>query len=68
MHEVFIEGGLIRKLVFVETDAIYRDHLFQGSTLQNCQIRIGGDSRRHDSMLCLYVGRSDRIDMERLRR
>ena len=26
MHEVFVEGGLIRKLWSVETDA-YRDHL-----------------------------------------
>ena len=35
MHEVFVEGGLIRKLWSVETDA-YRDHL----------LRLDSDSRR----------------------
>jgi GNAT superfamily N-acetyltransferase len=35
MHEVFVEGGLIRKLWSVETDA-YRDHL----------LRLDADSRR----------------------
>jgi hypothetical protein len=36
MHTVFIEGGLIRKLWDVETDA-YRDHL----------LRLDAESRRH---------------------
>lgn len=36
MHEVFVEGGLIRKLWSVEADA-YRDHL----------LRLDAESRRH---------------------
>ena len=36
MHEVFVEGGLIRKLWSVETDA-YRDHL----------LRLDAESRRN---------------------
>ena len=36
MHQVFIEGGLIRKLWGVETDA-YRDHL----------LRLDAESRRN---------------------
>jgi len=36
MHTVFLEGGLIRKLWDVETDA-YRDHL----------LRLDAESRRH---------------------
>jgi GNAT superfamily N-acetyltransferase len=36
MHEVFVEGGLIRKLWSVETDA-YRDHL----------VRLDAESRRN---------------------
>ena len=43
MHEVFVEGGLIRKLWSDEADA-YRDHL----------LRLDAESRRRS----LPVGRS----------
>ena len=39
MHEVFIEGGLIRKLGNVETDA-YRDHLLRLDA-ESCHSRFG---------------------------
>ena len=39
MHEVFVEGGLIRKLWSVETDA-YRDHLLRLDS-ESCHGRFG---------------------------
>ena len=39
MHEVFVEGGLVRKLWSVETDA-YRDHLLPLDP-ESCHSRFG---------------------------
>ena len=39
MHKVYIEGGLIRKLGSVETDA-YRDHLLRLDP-ESCHSRFG---------------------------
>jgi GNAT superfamily N-acetyltransferase len=59
MHEVFVEGGLIRKLWSVETDA-YRDHL----------LRLDAESRRNrfggaipDDMIRNYAATSRGSDV-----
>jgi GNAT superfamily N-acetyltransferase len=59
MHEVFVEGGLIRKLWSVETDA-YRDHL----------LRLDAESRRNrfggavaDDMIRTYAATTHGSDV-----
>jgi hypothetical protein len=49
MHEVFVEGGLIRKFGNVETD-VYRDHLLRLDA-ESRRNRFGG-AARYDSHLC----------------
>ena len=66
MHQVFIEGGLIRKLWSVETDA-YRDHLLRLDAESRRNRFCGAIADEHNSNLCRNDARQ-RCDRSRLLR
>ena len=59
MHKVFIEGGLIRKLGSVETDA-YRDHLLRLDP-ESCHSRFGAAIA--DDMIRTYAATAPGSDV-----